>query len=90
MLAVIILLLIQFGCEYKTDETFSRYVDQNPESPDLSLNLNFNLNEDTVYIYSSSTIKLSLPNLLNPYPASYNLIPGSFQIILPIIITSPW
>jgi hypothetical protein len=54
----LLIFAILYGCEYQVDKTYFRDLNKDAPLPDLIVDLN--LDNDTVYVYSYSNIKLSL------------------------------
>ncbi len=55
---ILLIFIIVSSCEYKTDEVYYRDVNKDVAVPDLTVDLN--LKSDTIYVYNTSYIKLSL------------------------------
>jgi hypothetical protein len=54
----LLLFFLFAGCEYQIDKTYFREVSKNVPVPDLQVNLN--IDKDTIYIYGNPTVKLNL------------------------------
>lgn len=55
---IILLSILLCGCEYHNDEVYFREINQNVALPDLIVDLN--LTTDTIYVYGSPQVKLSM------------------------------